>query len=301
MSHHLSSLSARVFIGETFALGEGPFWFENRLWWVDIDAGTLHSADEAGQNRTTRHLGRRIGAAAPADSRRFVVALEDGIGLLDRESGGLQMLAAPESHIPDNRFNDGKCDPVGRFVAGTLSRSGQRQAAALYSIDGHGTCRKIFAPVTLSNGLAWSDDGRTLYHVDSLNRQIAAFDYDLETGRIANRRIAVEVPENMGLPDGMDIDDEGNLWVAHWGGWAVRCWSPATGRRLAEIPMPCSAPTSCCFGGASGSTLFITTARTEETGAGELEWAGKIFLCETSRKGRPPGTFAVQDRADPRC
>jgi sugar lactone lactonase YvrE len=285
-------LKPGVFIDEAFALGEGPFWFRDHLWWVDIDAGALHCSDAAGRNRSSRQIGRCLGAAAPVDGQTFVVAMEDGLGFLDWASGSVTLLGAPEQDRPDNRFNDGKCDPVGRFVAGTLNRSGMHGAASLYSLDDRREIRKLYAPVTLSNGLAWSADGRTFYHVDSRLREIAAFDYDLESGLIANRRVVIEVPDGLGLPDGMDIDKDGNLWVAHWGGAAVRCWSPVTGQCLGQISTPCSTPTSCCFGGSDGSTLFITTARPAEMSPAEDRWAGRIFSVELPTRGSPARTFA---------
>lgn len=282
----------RVFIDEPFALGEGPFWFRDQLWWVDIDAGSLHCANANGGGRASQFVGRCLGAAAPVDGRTFVVALEDGLGLLDWESGSVELLGSPERNSPDNRFNDGKCDPAGRFIAGTLNRGGKAGAAALYSLSDRGEISQLFAPVTLSNGLAWSADGETLYHVDSLLRQIAAFDYDPGTGEVTNRRIVVEVPESLGLPDGMDIDEDGNLWVAHWGGAAVRCWSPETGKCIAEIPLPCSTPSSCCFGGRDGSTLFVTTARPAVMSAGEERWAGRIYSVALPTRGFPARVFA---------
>jgi len=293
----MSHLVPRVFVDESFALGEGPFWFQERFWWVDITAGALHSVDGTGGDRASRLVGRCLGAAAPIDGRLFIVALEDGFGVLDWESGAVKILASPESGIPSNRFNDGKCDPVGRFVAGTLSRSGEKFAAALYSIDGDGQWQTLHSPVTLSNGLAWTADGRTLYHVDSLAREIAAFDYNLETGATSNRRIVIDVPESFGVPDGMDIDEKGNLWVAHWGGRAVRCWSPFTGDCLEEIPVPCPAPTSCCFGGPDGSTLFITTARSGDMTPEDENMAGKIFALNMPVQGGPVRTFRCDTSA----
>lgn len=292
MTANATSLEPRVFIDEPFALGEGPFWFRDQLWWVDVDAGALHCADADGGGRSSRRVDRCLGAAAPVDGQTFVVALEDGLGLLNWASGTVEILGSPESDLPENRFNDGKCDPVGRFVAGTLNRSGKAEAAALYSLNDRGEIQKLFAPVTLSNGMAWSADEGTLYHVDSRLRQIAAFDYDLGTGLIANRRVVIEVPESFGLPDGMEIDDEGNLWVAHWGGAAVRCWSPQSGRCLAQISMPCSTPTSCCFGGSDGSTLFITTACPAMMGPAEERWAGRIYSVKMHTHGSPTRAFA---------
>lgn len=291
MTPDMHALSPRILVNETFALAEGPVWFGDRLWWVDINAGFLHSSDADGGNRRSYNVGRKVGAAAPIDVGRFVVAVEDGLGVLDLETAAVRMLASPEQDVPGNRFNDGKCDPAGRFVAGTLSMTGQPKAAALYSVDGKGFVQKIFAPVALSNGLAWSHDGRTLYYIDSLSYEIAAFPYDLRTGQLGNRRVVVRVPKEAGIPDGMTIDEEGNLWVAHWGGWAVRCWSPVTGQCLAEIPMPCACPSCCCFGGPDLDRLFITSAISESPEEREENFAGRVYVCEMPVRGTPVNLF----------
>lgn len=209
---------SRVFVSDTCALGEGPFWFEERLWWVDVDGCALHSVDGNGENRLSFALGQRIGAAAPLEAGGFIVALEEGIGTFDPANGQVEILHSPEHGVEGSRFNDGKCDPQGRFLAGTLSMTGRKRASALYSLNERGVLEKLYAPVTCSNGLAWSGDGRRMYYIDTPTREIASFPYDVRTGQIGNRAIAVKVPEAMGYPDGMCIDKEGNLWVAHWGG-----------------------------------------------------------------------------------
>ncbi len=192
----------------------------------------------------------------------------------------MEVLAHLEDEPAGNRFNDGKLDPVGRFLVGTLSKQGTRGSAGLYSLDQANRLTRLLSGIHLSNGLAWSADGRTFYHADSLAYEIAAYDYDLASGEIANRRIVVEVPPEMGLPDGMAIDAAGNLWVAHWDGWAVRCWSPVSGKCLAEIKVPCAQVTSCCFG--DKNQLLITTAQIglSAESLGQQRQAGSIFLSD---------------------
>ncbi|MFZ4682394.1 MAG: SMP-30/gluconolactonase/LRE family protein, partial [Terrimicrobiaceae bacterium] len=154
-------IESRLFVQDTCQLGEGPFWFEDRLCWVDIDAGKLHSVDGSGGDRATLDLGRRIGAAAPIDGEHFLVALEDGVGIVHRVSGVIELLASPEKNVAGSRFNDGKCDAAGRFVAGTLNMKGRTGASALYSFGCDGGVETLHAPATISNGLAWSADGAT--------------------------------------------------------------------------------------------------------------------------------------------
>ena len=284
----MKTITPRIFFRDTSNLGEGPVWFEDRLWWVDIEPGKLHAVDATGKNKITYDMGRRLGAAVPAGEGEFIVSLEDGIGLFQVATGTVEILASPEKGVQGNRFNDGKCDPVGRFVTGTLNMNGLQNAAALYSLDPKLGVKKIFSPVTCSNGLAWSADGTTMYYIDTLTWEIAVFPYDLQTGDLGSRRVVATIPKEMGLPDGMAIDSEGNLWVGHWDGGAVRCWSPVTGQCLAEIPMPCLRATSCCFGGLDFSSLFITTAQ-DDAGS---ELAGSVFVCEPGVSGYPVRRFA---------
>jgi sugar lactone lactonase YvrE len=286
-------IESRLFIEKPCSLGEGPFWHENKLWWVDIEAGELLSADDSGASRLVHAFGQRLGAVAPMGTGRFVVALEKTLGIFDSSSGNVHPVASPDKGISGNRCNDGKCDLSGRFVVGTLNMNGQQNAAALYSIGTDGKLKKILSPTTISNGLAWSADGKTLYFVDSPTYQIVAFDYDAATGQLENRTVVVRVPKEAGLPDGMDIDTEGNLWVGHWGGGAVRCWSPATGECLAEVPVPCPHPTSCCFGGPNFDRIYITTARMpiQNHELFSFPLAGSVFVCDPEAQGRPPNLY----------
>ncbi len=282
MSSAPRQIKVRTFIEDKALLGEGPFWFEDRLWWVDIDSKVLRSADAQGGDRKSYAFEQKIGVAAPIDGRRFVVGLEDGLAIFDRESGSIEFVASPEKDQPESRFNDGKCDPVGRFLAGTQNSAG----GGLYSLNGQGDWKPLYSPVTCSNGLAWTADGSTMYYIDTLTREIASFPYDLATGAIGERSVAVTIPPEMGYPDGMTIDAEGNLWVGFWDGGAIRCISPRTGECLVEVKTPCSRPTSCCFGGDNFEKLFITSARGDDPADG-----GEVFVCEPGVHGLPGQSF----------
>lgn len=288
-----ASLEASLFVEAACNLGEGPFWFEDRLWWVDIEEGLLCSADESGKNFERERLGQKLGAAAPIRKDRFIVALEKHIALFDRTAKNVVPLASHDSAIPEVRFNDGKCDPRGRFLAGTLSDSESEPACALYSYAAGLGLRKLRDNVILSNGLAWDSPGTTLYHIDSMRREVAAFPYDPDTGLLGEKRPAIKIPEERGIPDGMAIDSDGNLWIALWGGFSVGCWSPQSGQALRQITLPCSQPTSCCFGGEDFRRLYITTAR-NGLSPSELEsqpLAGSIFFCDLDTPGHPVTPF----------
>jgi sugar lactone lactonase YvrE len=278
-------------------LAEGPVWYFNRLWWVNISAGEHHQLNLETGLHEQRDVGAMLGAAVPAADGRWVLASKRGLEWLDWGGGGITPICNPESDQPDNRFNDGKCDPAGRFWVGSMSLTGQRGRGALYVLDRDLSLRSALAPVSLSNGLAWSAGGRTMFHIDTPTRQIAEFDFDFDSGAISNRRIAFDF-ESAGVeghPDGMTIDREDRLWVAMYGGWAVVCVDMSEGRVVEKVELPVANATSCCFGGDRLETLFITTAaqglsaeqRRKQPGA------GGIFVCRPGARGFPVSTFVT--------
>jgi sugar lactone lactonase YvrE len=249
-------------------IGEGPFWDrEDRLlYWVDIAKRTLFIHDPTGGTNKEINVGKFIGSAAVRNSHEMVVALEDGFAFLDVRTGQQAAITDPEAHIPGNRFNDGKCDARGRFWAGTQPSDGKggatdvRGRAALYRLDPDRTAKKMVEGVSISNGIAWSPANTVMYYIDSRIRGVAAFDFDLETGGIANRRYPIELPADHGAPDGMTIDDEGMLYIAEWDGYQVSKWDPRSGACIDAVKFPIAKITSCAFGGAKLNELFVTTA-----------------------------------------
>ncbi|MGB1250122.1 MAG: SMP-30/gluconolactonase/LRE family protein [Candidatus Promineifilaceae bacterium] len=272
-------------------LGEGSLWDERsqRLFWVDIDGELLHIFDPATGENQSHAVGQPVGTVVLCESGGVLLAVRDGFARFDLASGQLDPIADPESHLPDNRFNDGKCDPAGRFWAGTISMSGAPNVAALYRLDADLSVHKLLTSVTVSNGIVWSHDHTTMYYIDTPTREIAAFEYDVTTGQLANRRVAVSVAASYGYPDGMTMDADGNLWVAMWEGHAVRCWDPLTGELLHTIHLPVACVTSCAFGGPDLQTLYITTANAATPASA---FAGDLFSIRLSVKGVPAFRFA---------
>lgn len=240
-------------------LGEGPIWDarRQRLIWIDIFGQTVHIADPDGRLRQSLSVPVMPGTAIPADDGRILLATEDGFALLD-DSGGLEILGDELAQMPDHRFNDGKTDPAGRVVVGTLSLSGRPNSSALFAWDPVAGLRSLVAGVSLSNGLGWSPDGATMYYVDTPSGRVDAFDYDVESGTVSRRR-PFAVIDGPGAPDGLTVDDDGGVWVAEYGGGRVIRFAP-DGRTDATVVVPAPHVTSCCFGGDGGATLFITTA-----------------------------------------
>lgn len=276
-------------------LGEGPSWdAENsRLFWVDILGKQLNIYNsKAGTNRSIQ-FEQYVCAVVPRNSEEVILAMQHGYYSYHIQSEELKLINDPEEGLPDNRFNDGKCDPGGRFWAGTMDFDGAKNKGALYCLDTDLSVKKVLSPVSVSNGLAWSPDQTRMYFNDTPTQKVFSFDYDVKTGKIKNQQTAVEISTEEGSPDGMTIDTEGMIWVAHWGGAKVSRWNPETGKRLDEILLPCSKVTSCVFGGEDLDELFITTARTgiEEKELAEQPQAGGVFRIKTNVKGLPTDHF----------
>ena len=275
-------------------LGEGPAWDEHAglLTWVDIRIGRLHFFDPRDASDRSLEVGESLGCAAPRKVGGLVLGLRHSLARLDLPSEKLTRLAEPEAQLPGNRFNDGKCDPAGRFLAGSMDDAEIAATGSLYSLVPDGSLKTLLTGLGISNGLAWSPDGRTFYHIDTPTRRVTAYDYDLQTGELANPRPAVSVPPELGWPDGMACDAQGKLWVAMWGGAKLTRWDPGTGRLLAEIPFPALNVSACTFGGADLDELYVTTAR-KGMSADQLArhpLSGGLFRVKTDMQGMP--TFA---------
>jgi sugar lactone lactonase YvrE len=289
-------VAAELILDARAKLGEGALWDARRqvLYWVDILKNALHVYDPLAQADRVIDVGQYAGTVVPRRAGGVMLALQHGFASLDLETEELDLIHDPEPHLPGNRFNDGKCDPAGRFWAGTMALDFTPNAGRLYCLDPDLSVRVVLGNVTISNGIVWRPDHTTMYYIDTPTRQVDAFDYDVETGQIENRRVVVRVPEEMGLPDGMAIDSEGMLWVAQWEGYGVSRWDPATGRLLQSVDVPVGQVTSCAFGGENLDQLYITTARVELS-AEQLKaqpLAGGLFRADVGVTGLPAFEFA---------
>jgi sugar lactone lactonase YvrE len=277
-------------------LGEGPVWDASRqcVWWVDIEEGLLHCYRWPDGPCQTRSLGQRIGAAACCADGRLVVALQRGFYYFDPTAAKLTAIADPEAELPDNRFNDGKCDPQGRFWAGTMNLDPDRhRTGSLYALHADLAITRHADHIGISNGLAWTRDSRTMYYVDSQAGSIDAFDFDPEAGTVARRRPVFHVPRELGSADGMTIDADDRLWVAFWGGACVGRIDPVAGVLLGTCAIPASHVTSCTFGGPDYDLLFVTTARQglSEAQLAAEPGAGRLFVLRPGVAGMPAALF----------
>jgi sugar lactone lactonase YvrE len=297
--------------------GEGPVWNarDQRLDWTDLKAGKLHRFDPVLGTDSVVYVGSPLGCFAPRERGGYVLGVEAGFALLQPD-GSIELVAhLPATEGSRARLNDGKVDPQGRFWAGTMAYSAAAGAGALYRLDPDLSVTRALDGVTISNGLDWSSDGRTLYYIDSLCGQrpvgpdqvgIDAFDFDPTEGTLSNRRAAIRFPNArsgptwMTLPDGMALDAAGHLWVAVAGGGEVRRYAP-TGELDSVVEMPIACPTSVAFGGPDLTDLYITSMTLEEavppayrrhdafSRPRPLE--GALFRCRTAVPGRASSLF----------
>jgi sugar lactone lactonase YvrE len=271
-------------------LGEGPIWAARTqtLYWIDILEKRIYCGGDV-----LIQLDDLIGCIAPRKSGGLVLAQRFGFASLGLDSVKLTHLASLTDEPSNNRFNDGKCDPRGRFLAGTMDMGETDPHGSLYSFDGT-SIKKLLSNVTISNGMAWSPDHKTFYYIDTPTREVRAFDYDLETGAIENPRSAVSIPESFGWPDGMTSDTQGNLWIAMWGGAQVTKWNPETGQLLEQVPVAAKNVSSCVFGGKDLNELYITSARKglDKATLKQYPLTGGLFRLQTNVEGMPTFEFA---------
>ena len=275
-------------------LGEGPVWRAETqdLVWVDIESARVCCFNPATGENQTWDVGEKPGLAVPTKQGDLILGTSVGFVRLDLASGVLSPIIDPEQDLPNNRFNDGKVDPEGRLWAGTMGLDEAPNVGSLYRLNRNLSADKLFDQVSISNGMAWTSDQKTFYYIDSPTRRVDVFDCDMAGGTVSDRRTAFGLPEGMGYPDGMSIDNEGMLWVALWQGWGVARFAPG-GALLAKVEVPVECVTSCCFGGENWDELYITTSSRDldETGREEQPLAGGLFRCRPGVSGPPTNLF----------
>jgi sugar lactone lactonase YvrE len=267
--------------------GEGPVWWEDwgGLRLLDLLAGDVLTLRADGSVERS-HVGAVAAALRPRPGGGAVLALERSFAV-EEADGTLAVL--PEVWRDRSiRFNDGGCDPDGRFYCGTMAYDARPGAGSLYRLDPDGSVELVLDGVTISNGLEWSPDGSRTYYVDTATGRIDLFDYDAGSG-LTNRRPFVEIPSESGSPDGLAVDAEGGVWVALYGGGAAHRYVEGALDAVVEVPTP--KPTACTFGGPGLATLYVTTTQ-ENLPTGSDPLAGALFALEAGVAGLPARTFA---------
>ncbi len=268
--------------------GEGPLWHQNRLLYVDIEAHKILAYDPVSGTERLWDVGQRVGTVVVRAQGGLVWAGDTGFHFLDEATGASTPIADPEPDLPDNRFNDGKCDPAGRLWAGSICLK-KRADAALYCLHADLRVEKKFSPVTNSNGIIWSRNASTMFYIDTPSKKIRAFDFDTKSSAISNERVIWDTSADPSSPDGMTIDSEDRLWIAFCHGAKVVCFDPAARQVLEQIDFPCVETTACAFGGPDLQDLYVTTG--QNSGADE-PLGGRLFVCRPGARGVPSDTFA---------
>jgi len=278
-------------------VGEGPIWNSEteELIWVDVTGGKLFFYNPKTNQQEIHSLDKHVGAIALTNSTQYLLAIRDGFATFDRASGNYDYLVKVLDR-EDARFNDGKVDPRGRFLAGTLKYQPSPGTASLYSLENN-KFKTLLSNVGLSNGICWNQSGDQLFYIDSLAQSIQAFEYDLDSGDMGKARVLIEFSATQGTPDGMTIDAAGNLWVAMWAGGKVLNISQS-GEIIGEIRVPVDQVTSVAFGGTDLSTLYITTARYLMSGQQlqEQPLAGSLFKANVDVSGLLENRYVISNR-----
>jgi sugar lactone lactonase YvrE len=277
-------------------LGEGPMWHptEKCLYWVDILDKKLHRFDPNLGAYQSFSFNKMLGAVVPTNSHfHLLVSLEDGVALFNTHTHELDYWVKFHQKQPNMRANDGKCDPFGNFWVGTMDKTCQPEAGALYCFSKNKTFRKRVKNITISNGLAWTAEKKTMYYIDTMTDVVKSYKIT-EGGILRDEKVVIKGNYNeLGYLDGMTIDTEGMLWIAHCNGGCIRRWNPHTGEILATIPLPVPKVTSLTFGGDNYDTLFITTAQEHLTSEERQKYplSGATFFVKTVFRGLETHSF----------
>lgn len=285
------SLNAEPLLINRFLLGEGPCFNDTtgELSWVDIKTGTLNIYDFSGNLRQVQ-TGQYLGAAIPVKSGGYVALMTTGVYLMN-ESGLIKKINQPKELTIYQRFNDAKCDAAGRLWSGSmpLFPTRFRDGGSLFRFETDGSYEVVLDNPTVPNGMAWSINNKTMYFIDTATHGVDAFEYDYINGSVTNRKRIIKITD--GVPDGMTIDSEGMLWIAIWGSGTVCRFCPDDGELLCKVKVPALNVTSCCFGGAQSSILYITTSCEEEQ---SNSLAGCVFKVDTGVTGLPTHKYDYQ-------
>jgi len=284
----------RCVVDERFLVGESPRWREDEqaLYWVDIYRPSVERFTPATGARQSWPMPERIGCFSFCTDGRIIAGMQSGIAFIDLATGHIEKVFDLAPGNPEARFNDGRADRHGRFWVGSMLESMDKQTNTLFRYDPDGSCREMVTDLICPNGLAFSPDGSTLYHSDSRQDFIWAWDLDAATGDISNRRIFIDNDPMEGRPDGAEVDSEGCYWIACVGAWRVARFTP-DGTIDRVIGVPAQRPTACTFGGTDLKTLYVTTATFPLSAAALVKQplAGSVFAIEIGVPGLPDPRF----------
>jgi len=281
------SPSVDIFFAGSALLAESPVYAPepDALLWVDIAAGSAHRKSLVSGAHESLEFGQPVGAVLLREGQGLAYALRDGLAVSDGWGAPWRLVTATEREQPNKRMNDAKCDARGRVWVGTMAMNAAPGEGTLYRIAGHRD-EPMVTGFTVPNGLCWNADDTQMYYIDSELQRVESFDFDAESGTLHRRRTLFAIAPSLGKPDGMTIDDSGCLWIAHFGGGAVRRYT-LSGEVDRTIELPVSQVSSCAFGGRGYDQMFITTASiglSDEARARE-PLAGAVFVATPHARG----------------
>jgi sugar lactone lactonase YvrE len=300
MSVKYDRLKALLLIKTDGQLSESPYWLDelNCFLWVDIEGKYLGVCHWLTKKIEIIPIPYRVSMIVTSWEGYIILGLQGGLAKLNIVTKELIWLLDIEKDNHTQRCNDGKCDKQGRLWIGTMDVNCKSGAGSLYCVDTDLKLTPKITQLTIPNGIEWSLDGQKLYHIDSSNRCIMSYLFNEDNAKISNGEKVVDIPEVLGLPDGMTKDENGMLWVANHGGFSVCCWNPFNGQLLAKVEVPVPLVTSCVFGGENLEYLIITTARhglsPEEIDKYPL--SGSVFIVKPGVKGLPANKFGKQTK-----
>lgn len=290
--------SARHFSAVQATLGESPVWDATRqtLFYVDITAGSIFAIKPGNAPTEVYRSARRVGALALTQTGNLIFTEDVQVVILELSSGKVVARSAKASSNPTSRYNDGACSPEGQFISGLMDEKHSAQSGSLHSYGAEGGKRILLSGMGLPNGVAWSTEGGAIYFVDSVAQAIYQAPWPPSSSQPLQPQIFAHTPAELGRPDGIAIDVDGNLWVCQFNGGCLLHYS-AAGELLRKVELPVPRPTSCCFGGEDLKTLYITSARLglTEQELRRYPQSGDIFQLGVNRAGLTPYQFAAHN------
>ena len=282
-------MQAEILYPSQCILAESPFWHPERkcCYWVDIENGVLYEYNWLSKATRSWKFNAKLPLAVQGKDDELILALNAGIAKFNLESEQTKQLLDVEPLSSGNRCNDGASDSEGRLWIGTMSLQHTKGAGALYCVGVDHKVQKKRGYISVSNGIVWSLDNKRMFYIDSPTQMVQSFLFEEEKGNIVFEKNAIEIPADMGSPDGMAIDEEGMLWIAHWGGFGVYRWNPNDGKLLSKIDLPVPQVSSCAFVGDESDYLLITTARENMPPEDVKKYpeSGDVFIIKTDVKG----------------
>lgn len=298
-SGHVREYEAELFFQHNSETGNSLLWHPERksLFWVETDEKQLFEYTPATKQCNSWQFDSKAGCVVPETDDQVVLALEKRIIRYNLNKQEETLIATIDSRNKKLRCNDGKCSPNGRLWIGTVDHNYEKGRGAAYCVYPDGRVNEMFKGLTASNGLVWSSDKRFMFHNDLPSRLVKRYRYDLKSEDVIHNGVAVNIPKETGVPEGIRIDRHDNLWIPQREGFGVYCYNPYTGQLLAKVSVPSPNVMSCVFGGENMDTLFIITTR---KGLTEQELAsyplsGSIFACKIAPIGLKPFYFGRQE------